>query len=202
MMHQGRMASTMRANDPIAVIAIAGVIVFAGFAVIFFSPASSSATTEIRGSFISGGSWQGDHIVTNNASQYFPNGYQEAQVNLSPMRNGSVVALGSVKFVYFVPSTNPRPGVEVDYLCDSFFLVVLPNGSQFLLDHCTPFGSATRITTMTTTVQTGNGVGIELSTSGVPWSEWELSNNITPRVGIQVQGSGDNVTSVELAVAK
>lgn len=47
---------------------------------------------------------------------------------------------------------------------------------------------------MTTTVRTGNTTGTELITVAATWSEWELSRNTTPPVGVHVQGTGNNVT--------
>lgn len=172
-----------------------GIVAIAGAAA-FVQPRSG----EVHGPFLTGSGYQDIRIITDNASQYLPNGYREVQVSLSSMKNNTEIVLGSVTFTYYVPSTNPRPGVEVDYLCDSFFAARLPNGSQFLLDYCSPYGGAQRSATMTTTVQTGNTTGIEMYNVGTPWSEWELSRGTTPTVGVHVQGTGNNITYVGLVV--
>lgn len=113
--------------------ALVGVVALAAVAAVL-----QPRTDAVHGPFLSGAGYQDAFIITNNASQYLPNGYREMQVNLGSMKNETEIVLGSVTFTYYVPSTNPRPGVFVDYICDSFLAARLPNGSQFLLDYCSP----------------------------------------------------------------
>ncbi|HEV2120504.1 MAG TPA: hypothetical protein VGS11_10455 [Candidatus Bathyarchaeia archaeon] len=173
-----------------------GIIILAAIGTGVLSTQLQTGTRVVHGSFLP----YGNFISTNNTSNYLPNGYHEVQVNLSTLKNETEITLGSVSFTYYVPSTNPRAGVEVSYACDSFFAVRLPNGSQLLLEHCSTFGGAQRSVTMTTTVKTGNHTGIEFYKVATSWNEFELTRNTTPIVGLHMKGTGDNVTFVGLIV--
>jgi len=146
-----------------------------------------------------------DYIVTSNASQYLPNGYYSQGVNITHLRSGNVIKLGSLSFRFEVPPTETRSGgviTMIDYICPSFFHAVFSNGSEFTLEYCTPMDQANRTDYVTTSVTTASSTVNEIHSTGIQWSKWELSRNTTPRVGIHVEGVGDQVTFLELVVAK
>ncbi len=90
----------------------------------------------------------------------------------------------------------------MDYICPSFFHALFSNGSEFTLDYCTPMSQANRTTYVTTAITTGGSIANEVQTSPIPWSMWELSRNAAPRVGIRVEGVGNEITLIELIVAR
>lgn len=164
------------------------------------------------------------YAITNDSSNYFPNGYYSyalnftsnyGEVEFTNLISGENISLAGVKFTYsippststFVTTINGQVETEyesIDYICGSFFNVTMRQESapSFLLNYCTPRGNAATVATTTSHSLTAGQNATVYYTYPIPWSMWEIYKNSTPTVGIYVSGNGSTVQSIELVVAK
>lgn len=225
------MGVSSKALAHISTIIVAGMIVAIAIGTIYIGT-SVSGNPNFSSSLDSSGSaslsssehtFLDDYAITNDSSNYFPNGYYSYELNFTSayyggfdgLTNGQVINLADVKFTYHIPSgstsflttingENETEFEEIDYFCGSFFNVTMPSGSSFLLDYCTPHNDAVTAvtTTILTTTVTENPPGYTSYTLPIPWSMWEIKKNVSPAFGIHIAGNGNNVSLIELAVAK
>jgi hypothetical protein len=145
------------------------------------------------------------YVVTGDPSLYFPSGYYSQNVSLGGLGDGGSVTVGQTTFRLEVPSnlvtsTTVVGGVSttvvvtVDYQCGQsvgqrfFFHARLANGSDFILDYCLVLNQAAS--------------GFEAAGAPQQWSLWQISLGTAPIVAIHMEGTGDNVSTVELCVGK
>ena len=205
----------------VAVIVLAAIIAVVGASSIIYMNATTASGNHSTHSSTSSSStlhtFATDYTITNDPTPFFPDGYYSLNLNFvqptngqlyfPELKNGQVFSVGSVKFNL----TNPPNVVtmsngevaQYDYICPTFFYALSPYHQSFIMDYCTPWGQANHLQAATT-VETEKGVFTSTYYYGVPasWSMWEIRNNVTPEVGVHVEGIGGNITLIQIAVGQ
>jgi hypothetical protein len=180
----------------LAVALIVGLALSAGFVAYYLLPSSSTSTTGSQAS--------SNYVLTDSPAEYFPNGYYVKLVNLSEMRQGTAVVVGSTPIRLEQPlnlevktsvigGTTSVITMTVDYQCGTsmggrmFFHAQLADGSDYALSYCLVLNS-------------------EVASAGwspsSTWNLWQVSRSTAPTLALHMSGQGEQVTAIELWVGK